>query len=101
MIEIKQTENFRKWREKLKDKRARSLIASRLARLACGYFGDTKPLVGQGISELRIDSGPGYRIYFRKRGDTIIVLLCGGDKSTQARDIETAKRLADWSERNG
>jgi len=63
-----------------------------LVRLAYGHYGDTKPLKGQGkeISELRIG---GYRIYFRKRGDTIIVLLCGGDKSTQAKDIETAKRL--------
>jgi putative addiction module killer protein len=58
--------------------------------------------VGQGISELRIHYGPGYRIYFHKRGDTIIVLLCGGDKSTQAKDIKTAKRLAtEWSELNG
>jgi len=95
MIGIKQTRSFRKWREKLKDKCARGLIASRLARLAHGHFGDTRPLVGQGkgISELSIDSGPGYRIYFRKQGDTIIVLLCGGNKSTQARDIKTAKRL--------
>jgi len=103
MIEIKQTRSFRKWLKKLKDERARGLIAARLARLVYGHFGDTRPPVGQGkgISELRIDHGPGYRIYSHKRGDTIIVLLCGGNKSTQARDIETAKRLADWSERNG
>lgn len=98
MIEIKQTETFRKWRTRLKDERARALIASRLDRLAFGHAGDAEP-VGQGISELRIHHGPGYRVYFQKRGDTIIVLLCGGDKSTQAKDIKTAKRLAgEWSE---
>jgi putative addiction module killer protein len=100
MIELKQTDIFRKWRAKLKDERARALIASRLDRLAFGNAGDVKP-VGQGISELRIDRGPGYRIYFQKHGSTIIILLCGGDKRTQDRDIKTAKRLAaEWSERN-
>lgn len=98
MIEIKQTETFRKWRTRLKDERARALIASRLDRLAFGHAGDAEP-VGQGISELRIHHGPGYRVYFQKRGDTIIVLLCAGDKNTQAKDIQAAKRLADeWSE---
>ena len=100
-VELKQTEAFRKWRTELKDGRARALIASRLDRLAYGHAGDAEP-VGQGVSELRIQHGPGYRIYFQKRGNTIIVLLCGGDKSTQARDIKAAKRLADqWSEENG
>jgi putative addiction module killer protein len=100
MIELKQTETFRKWRLRLKDERARALIASRLDRLAFGHTGDVEP-VGQGISELRIHYGPGYRIYFRKRESTIIILLCGGDKSTQAKDIKTAKRLAEeWSEEN-
>lgn len=81
-----------------KDDRVRALIASRLDRLGFGHVGDAEP-VGQGISELRIHYGPGYRIYFHKRGDTIIVLLCGGDKSTQAKDIKIAKRLAtEWSE---
>jgi putative addiction module killer protein len=98
MIELKQTETFRKWRMRLKDERVRGLIASRLDRLAFGHAGDAEP-VGQGISELRIHYGHGYRIYFHKRGNTIIVLLCGGDKSTQAKDIKTAKRLAaEWSE---
>ncbi|KLD78907.1 type II toxin-antitoxin system RelE/ParE family toxin [Xanthomonas hyacinthi] len=98
MIELKQTETFRKWRTKLKDERARTAIALRLTRLAYGHAGDTEP-VGQGISELRIHYGPGYRVYFQRRGNTIVVLLCGGDKSTQAKDIKTAKRLADeWSE---
>ena len=94
MIEIKQTEIFRKWRERLKDERARVLIASRLDRLAFGHMGDVEP-VGQGISELRIHYGPGYRIYFQKQGNTIIILLCGGDKNSQAKDIKTAKSLAD------
>lgn len=98
MIELKQTEAFRKWRTRLKDERARVLVASRLDRLAFGLAGDVEP-VGQGVSELRIHHGPGYRIYFQKRGSTIIVLLCGGDKSTQAKDIKAAKRLAEaWSE---
>ncbi len=100
-MEFKQTETFRRWRMRLKDLRVRALIASRLDRLAYGNAGDVRP-VGQGISELRIDYGPGFRIYFQKRGKTIIILLCGGDKSTQARDIQTAKRLAaEWSEENG
>jgi putative addiction module killer protein len=101
MIEFKQTETFRKWRTRLKDQRIRALIASRLDRLAFGNPGDVKP-VGDGISELRIDHGPGYRIYFQKLGNTIIILLCGGDKSTQAKDIKTAKRLAiERSEEDG
>ena len=91
-IEIKQTGTFRKWRMRLKDPRARALIASRLDRLAYGHAGDGEP-AGQGVSELRVNHGPGYRIYFQKRGITIIVLMCGGDKSTQAKDIKLAKRL--------
>ncbi|MDR1227576.1 MAG: type II toxin-antitoxin system RelE/ParE family toxin [Azoarcus sp.] len=98
MIELKQTETFRKWRAKLKDERARAAIALRLARLAYGHAGDAAP-VGKGVSELRIHYGPGYRVYFQRRGDTIVVLLCGGDKGSQMRDIETALRLADeWKE---
>jgi putative addiction module killer protein len=95
-IELKQTETFRKWRSRLKDERARALIASRLDRLAFGHTGDAEP-IGQGVSELRIHYGPGYRIYFHRRGNTIIVLLCGGTKRGQSKDIEAAKRLAaDW-----
>ena len=98
MIEFKQTETFRKWRTRLKDKRALGLIAARLDRLAYGHAGDAEP-VGDGISELRIHYGPGYRVYFQRRGDTIVILLCGGDKSSQANDIKTAKRLAaTWRE---
>lgn len=98
MFELKQTETFRKWRSRLKDARTLAVIASRLDRLAFGLAGDAEP-VGHGVSELRIHNGPGYRIYFQKRGNTIIVLLCGGDKSTQTKDIKTAQRLAlEWSE---
>jgi putative addiction module killer protein len=98
MLELKQTETFRKWRQRLRDHRARAMIASRLDRLAQGHVGDAEP-VGEGVSELRIHHGPGYRIYFQKRGVTIIVLLCGGNKGTQAKDIKTAKHLAKaWSE---
>jgi putative addiction module killer protein len=98
MIELKQTETFRKWWTRLKDERARGVIFSRLDRLAYGHAGDVEP-VGEGISELRIHYGPGYRVYFQRRGNTIIVLLCGGDKGTQAKDITRAKRLAkEWSE---
>ena len=100
MIEFKQTEAFRKWRTRLKDERARAMIASRLDRLAFGNAGDVRP-VGQGISELRIDHGPGYRVYFLRRGEEIIILLCGGDKDTQDSDIKTAKRLAkEWRDGN-
>ncbi|MBR0814665.1 type II toxin-antitoxin system RelE/ParE family toxin [Bradyrhizobium diazoefficiens] len=98
MVELKQTETFRKWRSRLRDERAKALIASRLDRLAQGHAGDVES-VGDGVSELRIHHGPGYRIYFEKRGSLIIVLLCDGDKSTQAKDIKAAKRLAEtWSE---
>jgi putative addiction module killer protein len=98
MIELKQTETFRKWRTNLKDQRALAAIASRLDRLMFGHAGDVKP-VGKGISELRIHYGPGYRVYFQQRGNTIIILLCGGDKGSQTHDIQTAQCLADeWSE---
>jgi putative addiction module killer protein len=96
-MELKQTDTFRKWERKLKDRKARALIAARLYRLANGLAGDVSP-VGDGVSELRIHYGPGYRVYFRQQGETIVILLCGGDKDTQARDIATAKRLAEqWN----
>ncbi|WP_270827864.1 MULTISPECIES: type II toxin-antitoxin system RelE/ParE family toxin [Aeromonas] len=96
MIEIKQTATFMAWESKLKDQRAKAAIAARIFRLANGLPGDVSP-VGQGISELRIHYGPGYRVYFQQRGTEIVILLCGGDKSSQARDIDTAKRLAhEW-----
>jgi putative addiction module killer protein len=97
MIEIRQTATFAKWEAHLRDKRARTIIASRLMRLAEGLPGDVEP-VGEGVSELRIHYGPGYRVYFQKRGDVLIVLLCGGDKGSQTRDIAVAKKLAkEWS----
>jgi putative addiction module killer protein len=98
MIKLKQTETFRKWWARLKDQRALGVILARLDRLAYGHAGDAEP-VGEGISELRIHYGPGYRVCFQRRSNTMIVLLCGGDKSTQAKDIKTAKRLAEtWSD---
>ena len=92
MIAIKQTETFRKWERKLKDQKAKALIAARILRVANGLLGDVAP-VGEGVSELRIHYGPGYRVYFRRWGEEIIILLCGGDKSTQDEDIRLAKRL--------
>ncbi len=93
MIEIRQTEYFIKWFEKLKDRKARAKIAVRIRRVSLGNLGDVKS-VGGGISELRIDHGPGYRIYFTQRGSQLIILLAGGDKTTQADDIKKAKQLA-------
>jgi putative addiction module killer protein len=101
MLELKQTETSRKWRTRLRDERPRVLIASRLDRQAYGHAGDVKP-VGEGISELRIHHGPGYRVYFQQRGNTVLILLCGGDKGTRNKDIATAKRLAnEWSGYDG
>ena len=97
MKTIRQTATFRTWESKLKDTRAKAAIASRIIRVADGLMGDVSP-VGHGVSELRIHYGPGYRVYFQQRGDELVILLCGGDKATQSRDIETAKTLAkDWS----
>lgn len=93
MVEIKQTDTFRRWEHKLKDRTAKAAIAARLFRLANGLSGDITP-VGQGVSECRIHHGPGYRLYFKQNGHELIILLCGGDKSTQSRDIELAKALA-------
>ncbi len=93
MITIKETETYRKWERKLKDPRAKATIAARVFRLANGLPGDVAP-VGEGVSELRIHYGPGYRVYFRQQGDEIILLLCGGNKSKQNKDIELAKQLA-------
>ncbi len=93
MIEIRQTEEFSKWFEKLKDRTARAKIAIRIRRISLGNFGDVKP-VGEGISELRIDYGPGYRVYFVQRDHHLIILLAGGDKTTQSADIKKAKKIA-------
>ena len=93
MIEIRKTANFAKWIDGLRDIRARARVLARIERLAAGNPGDVKP-VGEGVSEMRIDYGPGYRVYFKKRGRLLIILLVGGDKRTQSRDIKTALRLA-------
>lgn len=93
MNEVRKTATFSDWMAGLRDDRARAKIAARIDRLALCNAGDVRP-VGEGISELRIHYGPGYRVYFVARGKTLIVLLCGGDKSTQTKDIKTAKMLA-------
>jgi putative addiction module killer protein len=90
---IRRTDVFIKWLKILNDSNARFRIYQRIERLANGNPGDVKP-VGEGVSEMRIDYGPGYRVYYKDTGKEIIVLLCGGDKSTQSRDIENAKKLA-------
>jgi putative addiction module killer protein len=93
MIEIRKTETFAKWIDGLRDIRARARILVRIERLSLGNPGDVKP-VGEGVSELRIAYGPGYRVYFKEVGQTVVVLLAGGDKRTQAKDIKSALRLA-------
>ena len=93
MIEVRKTEVYAKWLDGLRDVRARARVLVRVERLAAGNPGDARP-VGEGVSELRIDYGPGYRVYFKMQGRTMVVLLAGGDKRTQNRDIETALRLA-------
>jgi putative addiction module killer protein len=89
MVEIRSTDAYRHWLVALRDPRAIARIEVRVRRLALGNPGDMKP-VGGGVSEMRIDYGPGYRVYFVQRGKTLVVLLCGGDKSDQARDIRRA-----------
>ena len=93
MIEIRKTAVFARWLDGLRDVRARARVQVRIERLASGHAGDVKP-VGEGVSELRIDYGPGYRVYFTKRGGTVVFLLAGGDKRSQGADISTALRLA-------
>ena len=93
MLEIRKTETFAQWLDGLRDIHARARVQVRVERLAAGNPGDVRP-VGEGVSELRIDYGPGYRVYFTRRGCTVIILLAGGDKRTQAADIKTALRLA-------
>jgi putative addiction module killer protein len=93
VIVVRQSEAFRNWLSRLKDSRAKAKIAARIGRIRAGNFGDSKG-VGEGVNELRINSGPGYRVYFTRRGDEIVILLCGGDKSTQAADIVSARAMA-------
>lgn len=93
MLPIRETSEFADWLAGLRDLQARARIARRIYRLADRNPGDVKP-VGEGVSELRIDLGPGYRVYFIRNGDVVIILLCGGDKASQSRDIAKAKKLA-------
>lgn len=93
MFEIRKTETFAHWLDGLRDIRARARIQARVERLATGNAGDVRP-VGEGVSEMRIDYGPAYRVYYTKRGREMVVLLAGGDKRTQTTDIKTALHLA-------
>ena len=91
--DVRQSAEFEAWLRDLRDVVARAIIVRRIARVAGGNLGDVRP-VGEGVSELRIDYGPGFRVYFVRRGERLIVLLCGGDKGSQARDIARARALA-------
>ena len=93
MIEIRQTETYSQWFKNLRDSQARARIDIRIRRLSLGNPGDVKP-IGQGVSELRINYGAGYRVYFIQQGNSLIILLAGGDKKTQNKDIQTALELA-------
>jgi putative addiction module killer protein len=93
VVEVRKTDEFDRWIENLQDLRARAKILTRIQRLELGNAGDVRP-VGNGISEMRIDYGPGYRVYYKQTGKEIVLLLCGGDKSTQNKDIKHAKELA-------
>ena len=93
MLEIRKTEVYAKWLDGLSDVQARARVLARIERLALGNPGDVKP-VGEGVSELRIDYGPGYRVYYKKHGREVVLLLAGGDKRNQVSDIKTALRLA-------
>ena len=93
MIEVRQTEAFAGWFDSLHDRKARARIDARIRRLSLGNPGDVKP-IGGGVSELRVDCGPGYRIYFVQRGPALMILLAGGEKRTQERDIKKARELA-------
>ena len=93
MVAVRRTEEFARWLRGLRDLRAKSLVQARVERLICGNPGDVRP-VGAGVSELRINYGPGYRVYFQQRGTVLIILLAGGDKNTQAKDIQSAIDLA-------
>src|SRR5215208_4203074 len=98
MVEVLRSGTFDRWLRKLKDRRAAARVQVRIDRLSAGNPGDVKP-VGGGVSELRIDYGPGYRVYYLQDGDRLILLLCGGDKAGQDNDIVAARRIArEWKE---
>lgn len=99
-MEVRESTTFSRWLSGLRDPRARARVLARIDRLAEGNLGDIKP-IGGGLSELRIHYGPGYRIYLMQQGKRLVLLLCGGDKGTQSRDIDAAKRIAaDWLKAN-
>lgn len=93
MITVRETEEFQNWMRDLKDRKARLIINARIRRVSAGNFGNTKS-VGDSVCELIIDFGPGYRVYYTRRGKEIVILLCAGDKSSQSSDIEAAKQIA-------
>ncbi len=93
MVQVRRTTEFIDWLVNLRDVAARARIAKRIDRIAAGNFGDAKS-IGDGVSELRFAFGPGYRVYYTRRGDVVVILLCGGDKGSQARDIQQAKAMA-------
>ena len=93
VVEIRQTEVYARWFGRLRDRQARVRIDSRIRRMSLGNFGDVRP-VAEGVSEIRIDYGPGYRVYYTQRGQALVVLLAGGDKESQDRDIQRALELA-------
>ena len=97
MLEILQSSTYRRWFEKLRDRGAKARIDARIRRISLGNLGDVKRL-GDNISELRIDYGPGYRVYFTRRGARVLLLLCGGDKSNQQSDIDRAREIShEWT----
>ncbi|MBL1379187.1 type II toxin-antitoxin system RelE/ParE family toxin [Zobellella iuensis] len=99
-MKVIESTKFRQWLKKLKDDTGRARVVSRINRLAAGLAGDVAP-VGQGVSELRIHYGPGYRVYYYQQGEVLVLLLCGGDKGSQRRDIETAHQiLKEWREQH-
>jgi putative addiction module killer protein len=97
VIDVRETPDFTKWLAALNDQRARLQIVRRISRVAAGNFGDAKS-VGGAVNELRIDHGPGYRVYYTRRGKAVVILLCGGDKRTQSKDIRKAKEIAETLE---
>ena len=99
-FQLAETDEFHRWLGSLADRRAKARILDRLTRASNGNFGDVKP-AGSGVSEMRIDYGPGYRVYFFRRGKELVILLCGGDKKSQKGDIAQAVRMKEEIERRG
>lgn len=93
VIEVQTTQDFSDWLRTLRDRKAAAIILARIGRVRAGLLGDVKA-VGEGVNELRVDYGPGYRVYFARKGKQLVILICGGDKSTQEKDIKRAKEMA-------